>query len=420
MMPPSNRTPAWSRGTRNISRRSALLAGLMLISVLGGGSAHGQPAAADVSAGSFHTCGLRQDGSASCWGEFLDEARDPAGAYIALSSGFGFSCGLRSDHSLGCWGEDRYGLGTLTPPSGTFDAVAAGSGHACGLTVGGTVTCWGYLSSAPAGTFTAVTSGSLFSCGIRASNIECWGNNDYGKASPPGGTFSSVAAGQYHACGVRTDSSVACWGHDDGGRASPPSGSFTAVTAGGSLTCGIRTDESVACWGRSPFPTPAGTFSKVSAGSSHACGIRTDSTVVCWGSNTSGATGGDAVITSEPPGHATVGDSFEHRFMSSGSPLPTYTVTSGTLPDGLTLSAEGVLSGVPTAQGTHPLTVSASNGLFADGAQTFTLQVSTCASGSSETGPVSALLHEVVEPSAGPAGETIHDANCEVLAGSGL
>ena len=62
------------------------------------------------------------------------------------------------------------------------------------------------------------------------------------------GEFASVSAGPRHTCGVRTDGAVACWGENDYGQATPPQGEFASVSAGYSLTCGVRTDGVIQCW----------------------------------------------------------------------------------------------------------------------------------------------------------------------------
>jgi hypothetical protein len=83
-------------------------------------------------------------------------------------------------------------------------------------------------------------------------------------------------------------------------------------------------------------------------------------------------------LTSPPPGPATVGQPYSHTFTSSfGFPPPTFTVSSGSLPPGLSLSPAGVLSGTPTARGIYgPIEVCATNGSATPGCQTFTLSVS--------------------------------------------
>ena len=64
-----------------------------------------------------------------------------------------------------------------------------------------------------------------------------------------------------------------------------------------------------------------------------------------------------------PPVTMTAGTSYSYTFAADGSPSPTFTVTSGTAPVGLSLNAAtGVLSGAPTVTGTSTFTVSAANG----------------------------------------------------------
>lgn len=71
-----------------------------------------------------------------------------------------------------------------------------------------------------------------------------------------------------------------------------------------------------------------------------------------------------------------MGTAYSHTFTSStGSPPASFAVSAGTLPPGLTLSGAGVLSGTPTAGGSYTFTVIASNGLFADASEEFTVEI---------------------------------------------
>jgi hypothetical protein len=65
----------------------------------------------------------------------------------------------------------------------------------------------------------------------------------------------------------------------------------------------------------------------------------------------------------EPTSTATVGTSYSFTYTATGYPVPTFAVTAGTLPAGLTLSGAGVLSGNPTGTGgvSDGFTVTASN-----------------------------------------------------------
>ena len=66
-------------------------------------------------------------------------------------------------------------------------------------------------------------------------------------------------------------------------------------------------------------------------------------------------------FTNASPPSAAVGGPYSYAFTASGSPTPTFSVASGTLPAGLTLSGSGLLSGTPTTAGTSTFTVKATN-----------------------------------------------------------
>jgi len=69
---------------------------------------------------------------------------------------------------------------------------------------------------------------------------------------------------------------------------------------------------------------------------------------------------------SAPSETATVGTPYSYAFAASGSPAPTFAVSEGSLPDGLNLSLDGVLSGTPTKSGSSSFRVTASNGIDPD------------------------------------------------------
>ena len=69
-------------------------------------------------------------------------------------------------------------------------------------------------------------------------------------------------------------------------------------------------------------------------------------------------------VTSPAPTGATVGTPYSFTVVASGTPTPSYTVTSGALPAGLTLDGvTGVISGTPTTAGTATFTITAANGV---------------------------------------------------------
>ena len=71
---------------------------------------------------------------------------------------------------------------------------------------------------------------------------------------------------------------------------------------------------------------------------------------------------------------ATVGSSYSQSFAASGGSAPyTWTVTSGTLPAGLTLSVDGTISGTPTAATTATVTIRARDAYLCTGFQSITI-----------------------------------------------
>jgi cyclophilin family peptidyl-prolyl cis-trans isomerase len=81
------------------------------------------------------------------------------------------------------------------------------------------------------------------------------------------------------------------------------------------------------------------------------------------------------VITSSQPSAAIANTPYNFSYTTTGFPAPTFSVTSGVLPTGLSLSTAGVISGTPTAAGTFTGTVTASNGIGTAATQNFSITV---------------------------------------------
>src|SRR5437660_2231806 len=71
----------------------------------------------------------------------------------------------------------------------------------------------------------------------------------------------------------------------------------------------------------------------------------------------------------------TVGIAYTRQLAVQNGTTPSFAVTSGTLPDGTTLSAGGLLSGTPTKAGRFEFTIRATDPVAAAASQAFTLQV---------------------------------------------
>jgi len=262
-----------------------------------------------VSAGGYHTCAIRTDGTVVCWGEPFGGKLTPPPGLIAvqLSAGQNHTCALKPDGTVACWGYNTHGQ--IDVPPGLFASqVSAGSGHTCAVKTDTTVACWGALQDnegqavVPAGlaSVAQVIAAGQHSCALKLDNtVVCWGTNFNDQLQIPGGLLATELSGRaLHTCALRADSTVTCWGYYRIA-AMPPGVVADQVSAGSAHTCVLQPDATVRCWGFDgellPEPqadygqtiVPLGLTSvvQVSSGGFHTCALKTDGTVVCWGDN---------------------------------------------------------------------------------------------------------------------------------------
>jgi hypothetical protein len=129
-------------------------------------------------------------------------------------------------------------------------------------------------------------------------------------------------------------------------------GTITWTLAGGALPAGMTFSAAGLLGGT---PTAAGSFTvTVRATDANGCiGEATLTLVVACST--------PIVIANPAVSTWTVGMAFTAVFTQTGAQTPTFTVSSGALPAGLTLSANGVLAGTPTQTGTFTVKATASD-----------------------------------------------------------
>ena len=290
-----------------------------------------------VSVGGSHTCGLKTNGNAYCWG---DNSSGQLG--IAKSDTV---CGMTKSQTA-C---------TLTPahvaPGVQFMAISAGARHSCGITTAREAFCWGandkgqvsdaVLSGAGlirvAGSlgWSDISAGYSHTCAVRTDGaLFCWGSNERGQLGngrtansnaivrvPLPEPAASVSAGQQRTCARSTSATVYCWGAvwtaEQGGleltRAQltpqlvPAAPKMASLSVGTFTTCGADTSGTAYCWEANPrgemgtgtqtgstTPQRVATdlrFVQVSAGVVQSCGVSTGGTGYCWGDDTFGELG---------------------------------------------------------------------------------------------------------------------------------
>ena len=171
-----------------------------------------------IAAGRYHTCGLRADGTAYCWGDnsrgqlgsgLLDSSDSPRlvpGRYTQIAAGALHTCALTNSNNAFCWGANTFGqlgLGNTedapTPqpvaPSLPIRSISAGGATTCAVTTGGAAVCWGQ------NTYGQVGDGTFGPSAVLQPRPVAGGHTD----------FVTVTVGTRHACAVAPDGAY-CWG----------------------------------------------------------------------------------------------------------------------------------------------------------------------------------------------------------------
>ena len=111
----------------------------------------------------------------------------PSYAYARIAAGDAHSCALRTDGTAACWGSNSYGQ--ASPPDGTFAEISCAASYCCGLRSSGSVICWGQKPpSPPALSFTHISMSAVHACGLLLDgSAACWGDNTFGQSTPVAG-----------------------------------------------------------------------------------------------------------------------------------------------------------------------------------------------------------------------------------------
>lgn len=243
--------------------------------------------AAQVIAGTRHTCVLRRGGVVQCWGDDTFGQLGRPGAI--LGEPFDEHRGPLPLPPI----EARSSAVAVSPVGlGAVKLLAVHEHATCALQVDGAVVCWHGEGEAavtvqarlPADT-RSLAIGAVHTCAALASGeVRCWGLNFYGRVgdgtkidrpqpTPVLGLRDAVGvgAGRLHTCALRRGGEVACWG---GPNFAGQLGDGTEEARAAPVAVSGLRDAAALAIGRE-----------------HSCALRRGGEVVCWGSNVDGVLG---------------------------------------------------------------------------------------------------------------------------------
>ena len=200
-----------------------------------------------ISAGRHYTCALSYTQNIYCWGfnstgqlgndtttnSLLpvlvvdgNSSTNPLSEIIQVSPGKDHTCALKTNGNAYCWGEGQYGsLGNGNFVSRNYPVLVVD----------------GQSSTTALANITQIDSGTGFACALNKINkVLCWGEQNVGKSGDnefaghknypdnvkdsSGATASDITGifqvtlGDEHACALKNDGKVSCWGRGGEGR----------------------------------------------------------------------------------------------------------------------------------------------------------------------------------------------------------
>ena len=316
-----------------------------------------------VSAGQSHTCALQNNGDVVCWGagSYGNLGNNATSTSVRpkkvvagqsgsgllkniqqISAGGFHTCALKNDGSVFCWGygaDGQLGIGSTvshTTPrkvkgvDGTgfltdISQISVGSRHTCALKNNGRVLCWGYGYSGQIGNGQASLKKKT-----PVEVLEPVGNDGLLK------NISQISLGGSTSCALRNDGQVLCWGRGNDGHLGSgatddsnrpvvvvangqsqngnPLTNITQLSGGENHICALDSVNQVHCWGTgvakrlgqiddvTSESTPQrvktdvanvylSDVEQVGAGFAHSCALKTGGNLVCWGERGSGQLG---------------------------------------------------------------------------------------------------------------------------------
>ena len=173
-----------------------------------------------VSAGSFHTVGLKKDGTVIAIG------RNKAGQcnvsdwtdIVAITAGESITVGLKADGTVIAVGSNSWGVCNVVQNWTDIISLSAGGGHVVGLKANGTVVATGYnhIGQCDVSTWTDITAISANGCntiGLQKDGTVITTGIGAGDVSE-WKDIVAITAGDYHTVGLRADNCMVAEGEN--------------------------------------------------------------------------------------------------------------------------------------------------------------------------------------------------------------
>ena len=239
-----------------------------------------------VTAGIFHTLGIKSDGTLWAWGldsdgqlgdGTTDDKTSPvqigtANNWVSVSAGQNYSLALKSDGTLWAWGfngSGQLGDGTILYKSSPIQIgtannwmnITAGNSHSIAMKSDGTLWAWGHNAYGQLGDGTTINKTNPVQVGIANG-------------------WLTIAAGFGHSIAIKSDGAIWAWGDNSSGQL-------------GDGTTNSKTS-----------PAQIGTANKwlsISAAGVHSIATQSDGKLWAWGYNYSGELGDGSLINKTSP-----------------------------------------------------------------------------------------------------------------------
>jgi len=254
-----------------------------------------------ISAGSYHTVGLKSDGTVVAVGNNYCGQCNVQGwtDIVAISAGCGLTVGSKSDGTVVAVGSNGFGECDV---QGWTDIVeiSAGEDHIVGLKSDGTVVAVGDNDCGQCDVqywtdIVAISAGVNHTVGLKLDGtVVAVGHNNDGQCEVENWTdIVAISASWFHTVGLKSDGTVVAVGYYINGQYDVQGWKdIVEISAGYDYTVGLKSDGTVVAVGSNRYgqcDVQGWTdITAISAGVNHTVGLKSDGTVVVTGSNDDG------------------------------------------------------------------------------------------------------------------------------------